>query len=232
MFVTALVFGFLFGVGAIPADETLRVLGFGDKFEMTARLDIHSGRTTESRTVEVFFDGTAEHGHRLMAQVVHPPFLRNMRVLTLSENEAQTTWIRTSRGIRRVGDRGDNERIFDSDFLISDFSGRRIELPDVPFGKEEPYTYLAAYHNDPNGSQLRITTQPETGFVMQIEFLTADGTVDRRYSVVDTQVIDGQVLPLIARMESPIQQSFTEITILRIKTKPDFGPRVFNPAGL
>ncbi|MFW5802192.1 MAG: outer membrane lipoprotein-sorting protein [Spirochaeta sp.] len=222
---------FVFAATPLSAFETLQLFGNIDQAHITAEMTILAQNSRQSRTIEVLYDRRNADDYRLLSRITAPPFLRNMKFLVVRESGHPNTWIKTSRGVRRIAEQGTSEPVFQSDFLIQDFYGWGIDAEAVELGSAHD-PGRTRYQAQAGDTVLRFTMDSEYGLISEIEFLSSGGDLLRHYTVNSFQWIDGQPYPHTARMETPPDDTSTELRIESVNGNPSFTSRTFNPAGL
>lgn len=216
---------------ALAETQDLRLFGNADALEISAELIISDSSGTSTRHIEILYNNTRDRDYQLRSQVVSPAFLRNMRFLVVQEGGISNTWIATSRGVQRVGSRGSSERVFQSDFLISDFSGWNLDEYRISEISGTDWQKAEALSAD-NKEAFRFQIHPEYNLVSAIDFLGPNDHVIRSYRVLSYTETSSVILPHEARMETPADGSSSLLRLESVNTNPRFGPRSFNPAGL
>ncbi|WP_460050786.1 outer membrane lipoprotein-sorting protein [Spirochaeta dissipatitropha] len=221
----------LISAAATAETPTLRLFGSARALEISAELIISDDSGTSTRSIEILYNNNEGRDYQLRSQVTSPAFLRNMKFLVTQEGSVSNTWIATSRGVQRVGNRGSGERVFGSDFLISDFSGWNLDdyrISDIPGSSWQKAEALSAE----NKEAFRFQIHPEYDLVAAIDFLGPDGQISRSYRVLSYTETSSVILPQEARMETVADGSSSLLRLKSVNTDPRFGPRSFNPAGL
>lgn len=123
--------GFLCAVAVFAQDSAdvlsskARFFSAGEKQRVVAKLTVELGTEKKLRELELFYF-TSPSSNKLLARIVSPAFLREMKVLLVTSEGRSDTWIKTSQGVKRLGLGARGESLFQSDFLTSDFN-----IPDI-----------------------------------------------------------------------------------------------------
>jgi len=98
-----------------------RFFATGEQQRVVARLTVELGAEKKMRELELFYF-TSPGSDKLLARIISPAFLREMKVLLVTSDGRSDTWIKTSQGVTRLGLGSRGESLFQSDFLTSDFN--------------------------------------------------------------------------------------------------------------
>ena len=217
--------------------ENAHLLGPSESIVLRAVMDIHSRGGASTRTVEVSIEREADGAARILAQVIEPAFLRNLKFLMHRDHRGRSDfWMRTSSGTRRLTGRDNTESIFNSDFTVEDFSYIDIAayelalLPDQPAGSTVIDGRLT--QASPTHTRRVFTVEDETGLIERVRYLDANGRMVKEYELLTRQEISGQTLPHEAVMTNHTEGTFTKLTIVSVDPDARIPARVFNPAGL
>ncbi len=211
---------------------------FGASPRMIARLEmrIGGGGADREREIELSIDrgsGTT----KTLARIISPAFLGDMKFLKVAQpGQADSQWIKTSRGVRRLGDGNRFERIFGSDFTAEDFgtigaSGFDLSRDFARDTATEDVVAARPRHAAPYALRL-IYIARLGGLVTRMEYLDAAGRVLRRYSVAKVEGAGAEAVPSEARMEDLSTGATTSLKILSLKTPAAIAERVFKPGNL
>lgn len=212
------------------------ILGISEYTEVEATMIIHGTRGEQTRRLEILMHRPQEHESRVLARIVWPGFLTNMKFLIHNNgNGNQEKWMKTSRGVRRLSDANTDEPVFNSDFTVEDFSDLTGER------------YRFAYHraDDPNGIRVveaRRTDaasvskvfyiDPDAKLIRRIDYLDRSGELVRQYRILATQQVASHDYPKHAEMRDLESGTSTEIRIESVDVSSRIPSRVFNRAGL
>jgi len=98
-----------------------RFFATGEKQRVVAKLTVELGAEKKFRDLELFYISSPS-SNKLLARIISPAFLREMKVLLVTSEGRSDTWIKTSQGVKRLGLGARGESLFQSDFLTSDFN--------------------------------------------------------------------------------------------------------------
>lgn len=218
-----------------PAEELIQevhLFGPAPRMVVEATMEIAESGTTQERDLEAWFEREAR-AFSLFVQVVRPPFLRNMKFLLLRNSGREESWMRTSRGVRRLGSSSGEERVFGSHFSARDFS--RIS----------PEETRIAYVEEPDGSEAVIDVKEKSGtgrrrfrvdlesrLITGIEFYGADGLIEKEYRLLDADRIDGVAIPRRGRMTEGDGGGSTTITLTEVEFPSSIPRRYFSRGNL
>jgi hypothetical protein len=226
---------------AQSAEELVAGLGlFGSARFITMRIDM--GLTLKNgvkdRTLEVFI----RQDDRRMSAMIHviaPAFLSAMKFLTQRDADGQeTSWLKTSQGVRRLSDANGSERVFDSDFRAEDFmaiSARRFALAVLPDAVIDsvPCRTVEARPLSAGGYARKLVYIGATdGSLRGIDFLDAGGRIIRRYRLTATRVLEGGTYPLTAEMTDLREGTSTALKVDRIDLETALPDALFNKGSL
>jgi hypothetical protein len=168
------------------ADALARGAAFfssGSSHKVTAELTVRLGKESKKRELELNIS-QSEGTERLLAKVTSPAFLREMKVLQKSSGDVRDTWIKTSQGVRRLGQGSKAEALFQSDFLTTDFliqaQGWTLSAQD---GKDGMRALERPGQKGEDFARQRLYLRSADLLVARREFLDASGAVVR---VLDT----------------------------------------------
>jgi len=211
---------------------------FGSGAVIVARLEMRITRSGSelSRELELSLDRSGA-GVKSLARIVKPAFLSGMNFLKLSSpGKPDAQWLKTSRGLRRLGDANRSEAVFDSDFTAEDFGSVSAAGFDFAFAPARDLGGARAIEARPKGAApyaLRVLyVDDATRILTGMDYLDGAGKITKRYRVMS---IDGQgetARPASALMENLSTGSSTRLAVLSL-SKPAFLPeRTFNPGSL
>jgi len=211
---------------------------FGDSPCIVARLEmrISGGGPEKTREIELSID--RKPGRTLtLARIVNPAFLSDMKFLKRIEaGMSDGQWVKTSRGVRRLGEGNRFEQIFGSDFTAEDFGTIESSGFDIfrdPARDTAKETVVAAKPRIKAPYALRlIYISRSGGLVTKMEYLDEASRVLRRYSVVKIEGAEAKARPIEATMEDMTRGGATSLKILSLTTPGAIPDRVFNPGAL
>lgn len=225
-----------------PAQDAAALLAgshvFGAAPLLVVRLEmrISEGGTEKTREVELSLD---RRGGRLrsFSRITSPAFLAEMKFLKLSEpGKPDAQWVKTSNGIRRLGDSGGGESVFGSHFTVEDFGTITAEgfiLTLDPALDSPAETAITARPRGKAGYATRtIWVGRASGLVTRMEYRNATGTPLRRYRILSTEGTGRDAHPLEAVMEDLNTGGSTTIKVLSFITPGSLPERLFNAGSL
>lgn len=222
--------------GSPPAEALIgdvHIFGPATRMEVGATMEIFESGTTQERELEAWFERN-EGAFSLFVEVTRPPFLRNMKFLLLREGSREESWMRTSRGVRRIGSSNGEERVFGSHFSARDFS--RIDPGDARI----------SYAEEPTGNQATIDVRDSTGagghrrFYIDIErrliegitFYDRNGDLVKEYELLEVEEVEGNPVPRRARMAMSDGSGSTTVTIGSVSFPRSIPRRYFSRGNL
>ena len=171
--------------------QRARFFSAGEKQRIAATLTVEAGAEKKIRELELFFLSSAG-SDKLLARILSPAFLREMKILLNSSGGQWNTWIKTSQGVKRLGTGSRGESLFQSDFLTSDFI---IPQSGWTFGSEDGSTgFRMLKRNGERGEDFisqSLYLRAADSVVARRVFFDAEGTAIREYSVVDWEAVPG-----------------------------------------
>lgn len=220
--------------------ELLRDAALFGRFEtLTARIDmeIHD-RGVKTRTLELFVEQDDER-HKALAQIIAPAFLSRMKYLTIGTENRTDQWIATSRGVRRVAGSTRDERLFDSDFVVEDFTPPREDeydvqqLPDREVDGELCHVLEVTPRGVTTGYARRVVfVSAADRILVRAEYYSASDELVRLFELHERTTVDGAPFPRRATMQTLSSGTSTEIVLREITTDEPIPARVFNRGNL
>jgi hypothetical protein len=199
------------------------------------RMTIHDGQGDKIREVVVYLTNAAKGGN-LLAKVVSPASLSAMKYLRIgSEKGALQQWLATSRGVRRLGEGGGDERLFGSDFAIGDFSPYDAVSYRIARDPDRETAASWALSLEPRSSVQQkkiVQVDRTTSLITAVDTLDQAGKVERSYRVEAIAGPAAAPYPRLSRMSDPSRGSWTLMEVLSIDITTPIADRVFNPAAL
>ncbi len=239
---TAIVTTFLLSATFVTAEpiDLLRQAALFGRFEtLQARIEmeIHD-RGVKRRTIELSVEQD-EDGHKALAHVVAPAFLSRMKYLTVGTGNRTDQWIATSRGVRRLAGSAREERLFDSDFVVDDFTPPREdeyevrELPDRELDGEPCRVLEVIPRGISTGYARRVVYVSEADRILvRAEYYSASDELVRLFELHERTTVDGAPFPRRATMQTVSSGTSTEIVLGEITTDEPIPARVFNRGNL
>jgi len=223
------------GTAAEVLDNT-HLLGNAPHIILTATMEIKSSRGDKTRTLEIYISQDEEVS-KILAQVVSPPFLRDLKFLTHQYADgSDDKWVKTSRGVRRLAEGNYGEALFDSDFTVEDLSRidpSRFDLEIADTGASSGLRKIKAVptYKDPDYSYKVFNIEVQTGMLTGAD-LFRDGKLIKAYTLVERQAIDGELYPLVCKMEDYEKGTSTILRIEKVSIEDSIPERLFNRGSL
>ncbi len=213
--------------------EQAHLLGTAERLRVDAQLAITTSRGTQQRGIEAYLEQRGE-GSAIFAQVQSPAFLRNMKFLVLrQDSQREDVWLRTSHGVRRVAAGDGDTAVFNSHFLVRDFSFVQPLDFHLSIVSESDDAVVIEARDPRDLEDTRLyTINPGSGLVHGVEYLDAAGGVARRFTVMEVISEGTVVIPRVARMEDLRSGESTTITISRYELPATIPSRIFNRGNL
>lgn len=191
---------------------------------------------SRSRVVELFMD-RHDVRTRTLGRIVEPAFLAEMKFLKITERGKQDMqWMKTSRGVRRLGDSSGSESVFGSHFSVEDFGSLSSSEYTVSFvGKPVEAAEVMLLVQPVKGGKAesrRIRIDPETRIVTGMEYIDGQGKVIKRYSVVSKAMSGDVMRPSSVKMEDLVHGGSTSLQLYDFKFPDSIQERWFNPGSL
>ena len=229
----------LAGLGAEEAAAYLEASSlFGQAPVAVARLDMLIARKGSeiSRVVELSLDRSGP-GAKTLARIISPAFLSGMKFLKIAmPGEPEAQWLKTSRGIRRLGAANRSEPVFDSDFTAEDFGTISSEGFELSFSPARDGSGWRAIEARPRGAApyaLRVLyIDPSTRLLMGMDYLDSGGAALKRYRVTSVTGSGPASRPAEALMEDLRTGGSTRLRITSFETPASLPARLFNSASL
>jgi hypothetical protein len=236
---------FLCAAFAVTADEALTVeailnktylLGNAPNIVLSASMDIKSPRGDKNRVLDIYVTQGDEEA-KILAQVTSPPFLRNLKFLTHQyANGTDDKWVKTSRGVRRLAEGNYGESLFNSDFTVEDLSRinrSRFDLEVLDTGELSGTQAVKATptYRNPDYTHKIFKIEVETGMLAGVDFFEDEKLV-RQYTLVDRQVIEGDLYPRLCKMEDFTEGTSTLLKITEVSIEDSIPSRLFNRGSL
>lgn len=230
-----------FSADALTLEELLdRTLIFGPAKNITMGVTVTlSGRTgSKARGLEVFISRDAER-LRVLVSMVSPAFLSQMKFLYHKDpGGAESAWMKTSQGVRRLAQTAVSGRIFDSDFTVDDFTAitesryTLAMLPGVTLDSSPCFAVEARPKTRMDYERKVIYIEAANDLLRGIDFLDVEGAHVREYRVVSTREINGMAYPVSSTMEDLTAGSKTTLLVTRIDVDTALPDGLFNKGNL
>ncbi len=193
---------------------------------------------TKDRTLEVFIRQDARRTSALI-HVIAPAFLSSMKLLTQRDVGGQeSSWLKTSQGVRRLSDANGSERVFDSDFRAEDFmavSPQRFALAtlaDTVIDSVACRTVEARPRSPRDYARKLLYIAAGDRSLRGIDYLDQGGRPVRRYRLTATQVVEEGTYPLSAEMVDDVEGTSTTLKVTRIDLRSALPDALFNKGSL
>ena len=212
------------------------LLGDAPNIVLSASMDIRSPRGDKNRALDIYISQNDDES-KILAQVTSPAFLRNLKFLTHQfSNGSDDKWVKTSRGVRRLAEGNYGEALFDSDFTVEDLSRinqSRFDLEVVDSGETSGTRTIEATptYSNPDYTHKVFKIEVETGMLVGVDFFE-DEELIRRYTLVERQVITGELYPLLCLMEDLTKGTSTLLQITKVSIEDSIPSRLFNRGSL
>ncbi|MFW5789365.1 MAG: outer membrane lipoprotein-sorting protein [Spirochaetota bacterium] len=213
------------------------LFGRFETLQARIEMEIHD-RGVKARTIELSVE-QGEHGHKALAHVVAPAFLSRMKYLTIGSENRTDQWIATSRGVRRLAGSAREERLFDSDFVVDDFTPPREdeyevrELPDRELDGELCRVLEVLPRGISTGYARRVVfVSAADRILVRAEYYSASDELVRLFELHERTTVDGEPFPRRATMQTVSSGTSTEIVLGEITTDEPIPARVFNRGNL
>lgn len=201
-FLLLLIFAGLDIPNPISAEENVtdiiaavHVLGPAPVMRVDATMTITEGSSVSERRLQGWYE-RADRELSLFVQVVEPPFLREMKLLLLRNDIRDDNWMRTSRGVRRLGASSGQERVFGSHFTVSDMTAVDPAVQDVRLISSSPEEIvIEVYERDERGYR-RFAIAPDDRIIRSITFFDARGVQVKEYELLSLDSVDGRPVPV------------------------------------
>lgn len=201
-------------------------------------MEIKGRRGTKNRDVEIYLHQTDED-MKLRLSVIAPSFLNYMKYLQIKTGDSNTKkWLRTSRGVRQLSNSNNSDKVFDSDFLVSDFSGFDYENSRLEYHGEESLEGILCdvvtienNSDDTDFSKKVCYVRKESGLIQKIEYFDGDDKV-KEYLLIEDQVIRGSEYPRECSMTNLKDKTSTLILFKKVEEVQSIPSRIFNKGSL
>jgi hypothetical protein len=216
--------------------ESASLFGPAKILVLRLEMSIARGGSEISREVELSLDRSPS-GVKSLARIVSPAFLSGMKFLKISATgKADAQWVKTSRGLRRLGETNRSEAVFDSDFTAEDFGSIGASGFDIAFSPERDRDGERAILARPKGAApyaLRLLFFDKgTRLLTGMEYLDAAGATLKRYRVTSIEGRGAEARPAEATMEDLRTGGRTRLRVLSFATPASLPARTFNSASL
>ncbi len=221
----------VFSIDARAILEEASLLGNVPCAEYSVGMEIEQEKGSKTRQLEIYRDesGGAE---KFLVQIVQPAFLKNMKLLSITQAGDQMRWLKTSRGVKRLSASSrDDQPLFDSDFSTSDLLMIDLDAYDLEITHEAGSAVMIRVSAKTGQDDRTITVDTAKGLVIQVDYLDA-GKVYKQYTVLETQEVDNAVLPSVCSMVQLEEGTQTVLTFDSVELKDSIPSRYFNSSQL
>ena len=209
---------------------------FGERGAAIARMEmrIQSRDGEKTREIELMID----HGAgkvRTVARIVSPSFLTGMKFLKIREaGKPDAQWLRTSSGVRRLGESNKSETIFGSNFTVEDFGAidaTGFDIALLPAKDSSTARAVRALPKTPTYYHEKILwVEKDSSLVSAMEYHDPEGRVLKRYEVMTFSATRDH--PIDAKMIDPNSGTTTLLHIISLEMRPSLSDRFFSPGAL
>ncbi|OHD13877.1 MAG: hypothetical protein A2Z96_07585 [Spirochaetes bacterium GWB1_48_6] len=205
-----------------------------ERVTMQWKMTIHDAQGEKNRELQVFT--TRNKGiDRMLVRITVPASLSGLKILRISSvGDASQTWLKTSRGVRRLaGSSGGEEKLFGSDFTIADLSawnGATHTLERL-VEQEAPDTWVIRATGADDVVRI-LTIVRESSLVASAKYLGIDGSVVRSYLVEEWASTGSDIYPKRVRMTDNMRKTWTVVEVLALNRTTPIPESLFNPASL
>ncbi len=227
--------------GTIEANElpseligNVHIFGPAPQMQIDATMTIVEGSSVSERRLNGWYR-KEDDSLSLFVQVVEPPFLREMKMLLLRRENREDNWMRTSRGVRRLGASDGRERVFGSHFTVADMTAvdpdvHRVQRAEAGAAMKPGETAIDVLATGSPGYR-RFFIREETRIITAIRFFDASGTLEKEYELIRLGTVEGQPVPLEGRMRMANGDE-TVITVNEVQFPATIPSRYFNRGNL
>jgi hypothetical protein len=223
----------------LTAEEILKnvyLLGDAPNIVLSASMDIKSPRGDKTRVLDIYISQNDDES-KILAQVSSPAFLRNLKFLTHQFTDgSDDKWVKTSRGVRRLAEGNYGEALFDSDFTVEDLSRINQSRFNLELADSSEFPGMRAVkatptYRNPDYTHKVFLIEVETGMLAGVNFFIGEGLI-KRYTLVERQLVDGELYPLICLMEDLSEDTSTIFEIIEVSIEDSIPARLFNRGSL
>ena len=219
--------------------EDAYLMAVGENVSLYIDMTIQTNTGDKSRKLEIFMHQDQD-GTKILAQIAHPAFLKNMKFLQHRPTDGRdSTWLKTSRGVRRLSSNSTSERLFDSDFTVEDLSPLTAEDFQVSFAPEhtnplpECFAVVAEPLKRDRGYAKKIFyIDAEESILRRVEYYGEDGEPVKRYELIEIQEANGRAYPLRSAMEDFSRNTSTQLLFNTVDEETTLPSRIFNKGSL
>lgn len=213
--------------------QKARFFSTGETQRIVAKLTVELGAEKKLRDLELLYLSSAGTDN-LLARVVSPAFLREMKVLLVSSGGQWNTWIKTSQGVKRLGSSARGEALFQSDFLTSDFI---IPQSGWGFARDDGSTgvrvLIRTGVRGEDFKQQKLYLRTIDSVVIKRSYYDAEGKLIREYNVVEWEAMRGTAeRPAKIELSKNSLKGRSFLEIVSISTDEQIPEGLFLPGSL
>jgi outer membrane lipoprotein-sorting protein len=212
--------------------------GSARDISMNMTMELKSKTGSRERGLEVFIK-RSEGGMRVLARMVSPAFLSQMKFLTHREADGLTSsWLKTSQGVRKLAASSGSERIFDSEFTVEDFTEIDTAgfdcalLEDVPAELSQCYAVEMSPKVKAGYARKILYIHKDDFDLRGIDFMDERKTAIRQYRLLETGMVEGMPYPARSVMRDLRSGNETVLVVKEIDTGHPIPEKTFNKANL
>lgn len=212
----------------------LHIFGDSPNLELTFTMEIKSEQGIKDRDVSLFMDRTEEE--KILIRITAPAFLSNMKYLSISSDEKEVRWMKTSRGVRRLSAKNNSDSLFGSDFTVEDLS--ITDLSDYFWTEESSdnpqVNKVRAYpqYDRPSYAYKIFTVRKTDKLLLEMEYFNENDEPFKRYSLLREMNKDNRVIPQKVIMENLKNKTSTTLNIISADLNAGYSQSLFNKANL
>ena len=215
------------------------MLGKDPNIHMIIEMKISAKNGVKERVLDIYMKRT-ETTSKTLIHVISPGFLNKMKfLLHKDENGTDSKWMKTSKGVRRLSDANNSERVFDSDFTVEDFSGHaatdfKLTLLDTVFigGKECFAIEAVPSYKFSDYSKKILKIDVDTMILREVDFFDNRGKKIKQYELIETQIINNNIYPLLCRMDNLKTDTNTTLHLQQVVVSGTLPNKIFNKGNL
>lgn len=217
-----------FGESAETLLNTASLLGTAERAIYTAEMEIFSANTSKSRKLIIYRETKDSEIFYLLAQITHPAFLSNMKLLVLKDGKQESRWMKTSRGVRSIASSGRTETIFDSDMDTNDLVEIDSSSFDITLEQQTAGEIHLLAREKKSGLSRNIIIDESSQLITHIDYYDANNTLYKTYQLIASTQIEGYAFPKKGRISNIQKNSHTDLTFTSIELPTAIPTRIFN----
>lgn len=232
-FIGLLLIGGLSLLNAQPAPEKLlkEAFIFGDApyLVIEMQMTIETKRGKKRREMRISMKKTAEIA--VLIEMISPRFLRNVKALYLRDKkEQEKTLVKSSRGIQEGESADTDTSLFGSDFLLEDLlTAKPGEMKYKLLNEDNQFYKIEAVPAGNSDYSKKIYyIRKSTTLLERFDVVDSKDRLLRQFKLTSTQTIDGKKVPQTLVMETPRNESRTELEITLFKKPQTLANDIFS----